>query len=45
MTAHSSRRRVKARSLVKFTRRRRERWDDYGAARISFGEFDASVQT
>lgn len=37
-------RRVKARNVVKFSRRLRARWDDYCAGRISFAEFDASVQ-
>jgi retron-type reverse transcriptase len=37
-------RRVKARNLVKFTRRLRERWAEYAAGRLSFAEFDASVQ-
>jgi hypothetical protein len=37
-------RRVKARNVVKFTRRFRQRWADYCTGQISFGEFDASVQ-
>jgi RNA-directed DNA polymerase len=37
-------RRVKARNVVKFTRRLCDRWDDYCAGRISFAEFDSSVQ-
>jgi hypothetical protein len=37
-------RRVKARNVVKFSRRLRDRWSDYCAGRISFAEFDASVQ-
>ncbi|MGH9846505.1 MAG: reverse transcriptase domain-containing protein [Blastocatellia bacterium] len=34
----------KARNVVKFSQRLRARWDDYCAGRISFAEFDASVQ-
>ena len=37
-------RKVKARNVVKFTRRLRDRWEDYCAGEISFGEFDASVK-
>jgi len=37
-------RRVKARNVVKFTRRLRLRWAEYAAGRITFAEFDASVQ-
>ncbi len=37
-------RRVKARNVRNFTRRLRERWGEYCAGRISFAEFDASVQ-
>ncbi|RIL11758.1 hypothetical protein DCC79_03790 [bacterium] len=37
-------RRVKARNVRNFTRRLRARWTDYCANRISFAEFDASVQ-
>ena len=37
-------RRIKARNVVKFSRRLRDRWDEYCADEISFAEFDASVQ-
>jgi hypothetical protein len=37
-------RKVKARNVVKFTRRLRERWDEYCAGEITFGEFDSSVK-
>lgn len=37
-------RRIKARNVVKFTRRLHARWAEYAAGDISFGEFDASVQ-
>lgn len=37
-------RRIKARNLVKFSRRLRERWEAYTQGQISFAEFDASVQ-
>jgi hypothetical protein len=37
-------RRLKARNLVKFSRRLRERWGAYTSGQISFAEFDASVQ-
>ncbi len=37
-------RRVKARNVVKFTRRLRHRWAEYCAGAITFAEFDASVQ-
>ncbi len=37
-------RRVKARNVVKFSRRLRSNWDDYCHGKISFAEFDASVQ-
>lgn len=37
-------RRVKARNVVKFTRRLHRRWDEYCRGEISFAEFDASVQ-
>lgn len=37
-------RRLKARNVVKFTRRLRARWAEYAAGAISFAEFDASVQ-
>jgi RNA-directed DNA polymerase len=37
-------RRVKARNAIKFTRRLRDRLDDYRAGRISFADLDASVQ-
>jgi hypothetical protein len=37
-------RRVKGRKVVEATRRLVERYDDWGAGRISFAEFDASVQ-
>ena len=37
-------RRIKARNVVKFSRRLRERWSEYCAGQISFAEFDASVQ-
>jgi hypothetical protein len=37
-------RRVKARNVVKFSRRLRARWAEYCAGQISFAEFDASVQ-
>lgn len=37
-------RRVKARNVVKFSRRLRQRWAEYTAGKISFAEFDASVQ-
>lgn len=37
-------RRVKARNVVKFSRRLRDRWTDYNAGRITFAEFDATVQ-
>jgi retron-type reverse transcriptase len=34
----------KARNVVKFSRRLRTRWDEYCESKISFAEFDASVQ-
>ena len=37
-------RRLKARNVVKFSRRLRARWSEYCAGQISFAEFDASVQ-
>ncbi|MBL8167449.1 MAG: hypothetical protein JNJ50_04820 [Acidobacteria bacterium] len=37
-------RRVKARNVVKFTRKLKERWAEYCAGKISFAEFDASVK-
>ncbi|MHB8626988.1 MAG: reverse transcriptase domain-containing protein [Aggregatilineales bacterium] len=37
-------RRIKARNVVKFSRRIRTRWAEFCAAAISFAEFDASVQ-
>ena len=37
-------RRIKARNVVKFSRRLRARWNEYCAGAISFAEFDASVQ-
>jgi RNA-directed DNA polymerase len=37
-------RKVKARNVVKFSRRFRQRWAEYNAGEISFAEFDASVQ-
>lgn len=37
-------RRVKSRKVIHATRRLGERYDDYRAGRISFGEFDASAQ-
>ncbi len=37
-------RRVKARNVVKFSRRLRARWAEYITGQISFAEFDASVQ-
>lgn len=37
-------RRVKARNVVKFSRRLRARWAEYCAGKITFAEFDASVQ-
>jgi RNA-directed DNA polymerase len=37
-------RRVKGRKVVQATRRLTQRFDDWRAGRISFGEFDASVQ-
>jgi RNA-directed DNA polymerase len=37
-------RKIKARNVVKFTRRLQDRWDDYCAGEISFGEFDSSVK-
>lgn len=37
-------RRVKARNVVKFSRRFQDRWAEYCAGEISFAEFDASVQ-
>ena len=37
-------RRVKARNVVKFSRRLRSNWDDYCHGKISFAEFDATVQ-
>jgi hypothetical protein len=39
-----ARRYPKARNVVIFTRRLRERWADYCAGKISFAEFDASVK-
>ena len=36
-------RRVKARNVVKFSRRFRARWAEYCAGRISFAKFDTSV--
>lgn len=41
---HLTHRRVKARKVRDFGHRRRARWKDYCAGRISFAEFDASVQ-
>lgn len=35
---------VKARNVVKFSRRLRARWTEYVTGQISFAEFDASVQ-
>ncbi len=37
-------RRLKARNVVKFSRRLHARWAECAAGHISFGEFDASVQ-
>ena len=37
-------RRIKSRNVVKFSRRLRERWSEYANGKISFAEFDASVQ-
>ncbi|HEX4946840.1 MAG TPA: RNA-directed DNA polymerase, partial [Blastocatellia bacterium] len=37
-------RRIKARNVVKFSRRLRARWAEYCAGEITFAEFDASVQ-
>jgi hypothetical protein len=37
-------RRVKARNVVKFSRRLRARWAEYCSGKITFAEFDASVQ-
>lgn len=37
-------RKIKARNVRNFSRRLRARWRDYCAGRISFGEFDSSVQ-
>ena len=37
-------RRIKARNVVKFSRRIRARWSEYCGGAISFAEFDASVQ-
>ena len=37
-------RRVKSRNVVKFSRRLRERWEEFARGEISFAEFDASVQ-
>ncbi len=37
-------RRVKARNVVKFSQRLRARWAEYCAGKITFAEFDASVQ-
>lgn len=37
-------RKVKARNVVKFTRRLKDRWADYCAAKITFAEFDATVK-
>ena len=37
-------RRIKARKVVNFERRLRLRWSEYCAGRITFAEFDASVQ-
>ena len=37
-------RRVKARNVVKFSRRFRGRWRDYCTGQITYAEFDASVQ-
>jgi RNA-directed DNA polymerase len=37
-------RRIKARNVVKFSRRFRQRWAEYCAGQITFAEFDASVQ-
>ncbi|MBI3423590.1 MAG: RNA-dependent DNA polymerase [Acidobacteria bacterium] len=41
---YPTQRRVKARNVVKFARRLRDRWSEYCAGQISFAEFDASVQ-
>ncbi len=37
-------RRIKARNVVKFSRRFRANWAEYCAGKITFAEFDASVQ-
>lgn len=37
-------RQIKARNVVKFTRRLKARWHDYCMGQITFAEFDASVQ-
>ncbi len=42
---YPNRRRLKARNVVKFSRRIRERWDDYCHGEISYAEFDAAVQS
>lgn len=41
---YPSHRRLKARKARHFARRLRARWNDYCEGRISFGEFDATVQ-
>jgi hypothetical protein len=41
---YATHRRVKSRKVVEAARRITERYDDWGAGRISFAEFDASVQ-
>lgn len=44
MIVYPTHRRIKARNVVKFSRRLGQRWDEYCAGEISFAEFDASVQ-
>lgn len=41
---YPTQRRVKARNVVKFSRRLRARWAEYCAGTLSFAEFDAPVQ-
>ena len=37
-------RRIKARNVIKYSRRIRSRWQEYCSGQITFAEFDASVQ-
>ena len=41
---YPTRRLIKARNVVKFSRRLRNRWSEYCAGKITFAEFDTSIQ-